>query len=241
MYHEKSESLDRYFKSIQDLNPLKKEDELDLARKHKQGCKEALDKLIKHNLKIVVTIANKNRGRGIKVDDLIQQGNLGLYEAALKFDPDQNVRFATFAGTRVLKSINSLIDNAGRIVRIPVNQEYQRYLDKKNGKEVINISPVRMDDYIGDDESGQTKESRIGCVNPDVDKSYEMDYIKKTITALLGKLKERDRNILKMYYGIDEEEEIPTKDIAKMTGLTQIRVCQIISSATKKLKKAATA
>jgi RNA polymerase primary sigma factor len=235
-FTQKSESLDRYFKSIQKLNPLKKEEELELARQYKNGCRAALDKLIEHNLKIVVTIANKNAGRGIPIDDLIQQGNLGLYEAALKFDPEQDVRFATFAGTRVLKSINTLIDNAGRIVRIPVNQEYQRYLDKKNGKEVNNISSIRMDDYIGDDEGSKTRESKIGAVAPDVDASYETDYVNRTVAALLHNLKERDRNILKMYYGIDQEEELPTKEIAEITGLTQIRVCQIISAATKKLQ-----
>lgn len=238
MYYEKSQSLDKYFKSIQKLNPLEKEEELELARKHKQGCSKSLEKLISHNLKIVVTIANKNRGRGINVDDLIQQGNLGLFEAALKFDPDQNVRFATFAGTRVLKSINNLIDNAGRIVRIPVNQEYQRYLDKKSGKEVENITTVRMDDYLGDDEDSDTKASRIGIVRPEVDVIHDVDYVKTRVTTLLSSLKKRDRDILKLYYGIDQEEELPTKEIAEITGLTQIRVCQIISSATKRLKEA---
>lgn len=235
-FTQKSESLDRYFKSIQKLNPLKKEEELELARQYKNGCRESLDTLIKHNLKIVVTIANKNVGRGIPVDDLIQQGNLGLYEAALKFDSDQNVRFATFACTRILKSINALIDNSGRIVRIPVNQEYQRYIDKKNGKDVINIGTVRMDDYIGDDEGSKTRESKIGAVAPDVYVSHEMDYVTRTVDILLKNLKERDRDILKMYYGIDRVEEVPTKEIAKITGLTQIRVCQIISAATKVLK-----
>ena len=79
MYYQKSESLDRYFKSIKNLDPLTKEEERDLARKAQAGSKAALNKLVQHNLKIVVTIANKNRGRGIDVDDLIQQGNIGLY------------------------------------------------------------------------------------------------------------------------------------------------------------------
>lgn len=237
MKFEKTDCLDRYFKSIKNLNPLTKEEELELAVKAQSGDTHSIEKLVKHNLKIVITIANKNRGRGIGVDDLIQQGNLGLYEAALRFDPTHNVRFATFAGTRVLKSINKLIDDSGRIVRIPVNQEYQRYLDKKNGKDVENISSVKLDDFVGDEEKGQTKGDVIASTRPEVEETIDYDHYRVKVTSLLNVLKERDREIIKMFFGIDQDEPIPTKDIAKEMGLTQIRVCQIISSSKKRLKE----
>ena len=238
MRRENSESLTRYFKSIMDLNPLTKEVELELARKAIKGDTKSRDKLIKHNLKIVITIANKNIGRGILIDDLIQQGNIGLYEASLRFDPDQNVRFASFAGKRILKSINQLIDTCGRIVRIPVNQEYDRYLAKKAGKEVTNITPVKIDDFVRRDENdGETKAGRILNVEPDVYVNFEQREFKDKIDKLLNTLSDRDRDIVKLYFGIDADEEVPTKDIAKEVGLTQIRVCQIIAASKKHLKK----
>ena len=230
-----SDSLDIYFKTINNLNPLKKEEELELADLAQQGDAAAINKLIKHNLKIVVTIANKNVGRGILVDDLIQQGNLGLYEAALRYNSTHNVRFSTFAGTRILKSINQLIDSCGRIVRIPVNQEYQRYLNIKNGKDVENISPVKIDDFIGDD-SDETKASRLLAVTADVDKHYENKHSVDQANVLLGNLESRDRRIVQLYYGIGVEKELPTKEIAEELGLTQIRICQILNSAKKKMR-----
>ena len=142
MRYEKSNSIDKYFKSIRHLNPLTKEEESELATEIQKGCKKSLNKLIEHNLKIVVTIANKNMGRGIQVDDLIQQGNIGLLEAGLRFKPNSGIRFASFASTRILKLMNHLIDQCGRVVRIPVNQEYERYLSLKRGEEVENIKPV---------------------------------------------------------------------------------------------------
>lgn len=237
MNYEKSESLGRYFKSIQNLNPLTKEEELELAKRIQAGDQKALNRLVEHNLKIVITIANNNVGRGIPVDDLIQQGNMGLLEAAVRFNPEENVRFASFAGTRILKSMNNLIDNCGRIVRIPVNQEYERYLALKKGEEVQNLTPVKLDDFINDDEEGATKGSRILSVRPDVEREFEFEHFKIKVNHLLNKLKERDREVLKLYYGIDCEEELETKEIATRFGLTQIRVCQIINSAKRKLQK----
>ena len=225
----KSESLERYFKSIKDLNPLLKEEELALAVKAQKGDRRALNKLIEHNLKIVVTIANKNVGRGIEVDDLIQQGNLGLHDAALRFDPKANVRFATFAGTRVLKSMNQLIDTCGRIVRIPVNQEYKRYLAIKNGDDVENLNAVKIDDMVADDSDRTKADTGILSVGPSVEETFNHEHFKVTTTSLLNTLKPRDRDIMKLYFGIDQEEAMPTKEIADEVGLTQIRVCQIIN------------
>jgi len=237
-YKKKSESLERYFKSIQNLNPLAKSEEIELAKKAKAGDTRAMNKLVEHNLKIVVTIANKNVGRGIDVDDLIQQGNLGLYEAAQRFDPEADVRFSTFAGTRVLKMMNQLIDTCGRIVRIPVNQEYKRYLALKKGEEVENLNAVKIDDFVQDDSGRSKADSGIISVGPSIEEEHNIEDFKVRTTTLLSGLKERDRRIVKLYFGIDCPESLPTKDIADVVDLTQIRVCQIINSAKKKLQLA---
>jgi RNA polymerase primary sigma factor len=233
--YEKSESLGRYFKSIQSLNPLEKSEELDLARKSKSGDVRSRNKLIEHNLKIVVTIANKNIGRGIPIDDLIQQGNLGLYEAALRFDPDNNVRFTSYAGTWVLKYMNQLIDQCGRIVRIPVNQEIERFEAIKRGDDVENLAPVSIDETVSDDND-TSKSDVMFSVNPDVYDKFEEDYTKKTVNGLLESLHSRDRKVLEMYYGVNLEEGMKAKDIAKELGITQIRVYQILNTVKKDLK-----
>jgi RNA polymerase primary sigma factor len=236
-YYQKSESLDRYFKSIRQLNPLTKKEEISLAVKAQDGDRSAINKLVEHNLKIVVTIANKNIGRGIHVDDLIQQGNLGLYEAALRYDPSVNVRFASFAGTRILKSMNALIDTCGRVVRIPVNQEYQRYLAIKRGEEVSNLSSVKLDDIIkGDDNDSTIADTGILAVESNIDKKHTEDHVKSEVSSLLSCLKDRDSRIIKLFFGIDQDESMNTKEIAEEVGLTQIRVCQIIRSAKDKMK-----
>ena len=234
-----TDSLKNYFKDINKYEPLTLEEEQELAKRIKNGDSKALEKLIKHNLKIVIVIANKNRGRGIDVEDLIQQGNLGLYEAAIRYDGSKNVKFASFASTRILKMINQLIDQSGRIVRIPVNQEYERYLAIKRGEEVENISAVRIDEFAETKNSKRKEDvgSFILKTEADIDNKIEEEDVHYIVKKLLSSLKERDRKIIELYYGISSEKEVSTKDIAKQFGLTQVRVCQIINSAKLKFKK----
>jgi len=235
-YKQKSESLERYFKSIQDLNPLAKSEEIELAKKAKTGDVRAMNKLVAHNLKIVITIANKNVGRGIDVDDLIQQGNIGLIEAVDRFDPEAGVRLATYAGSRVLKMMNQLIDTCGRVVRIPVNQEYKRYLALKKGEEVENLNAVKIDDFVQDENGKSKADSGLLSVGASIEEDHDIEDLTVRTTTLLSGLTERDRGIIKLYFGIDCLEAMPTKDIAEDVGLTQIRVCQIINSAKKQLQ-----
>jgi RNA polymerase primary sigma factor len=234
MYN-KSESLERYFKSIKDLNPLEKNQELELAKEAKAGNARSFNKLIEHNLKIVVTIANKNAGRGIQVDDLIQQGNLGLYEAAKRFNPENGVRFTSYAGTWILKYMNKLIDSCGRIVRIPVNQEIERFEAIKRGDEVANMRPVFIDDQVSEDND-TSKSDIIFSVSPEVEENIQTDHNKKTVTGLLNTLKNRDRRVMEMFYGVNLAGGMKAKDIADEMGITQIRVYQILNTVKKDLK-----
>ncbi len=218
MKHQNSESSKRYFKAISNLNPLNKEEEQELAHKIKGGCRKSLNRLVEHNLKIVVTIANKNANRGILVDDLIQQGNIGLYEAALRYDPDSGTKFATFAITRVLKMMNHLIDECGRPVRIPVNQEYQRYLALKRGEEVENIRPVYIDSFLGEDEKETYGSRMLADVSPG-QTVEDISDIEERVKKMLSLLNDKELSVIKQSYGIGCEETT-NKDIAEKMGVT---------------------
>lgn len=228
----KSESLDRYFKSIKNLNPLSTEEERDLAIQIKSGSRDAINKLVEHNLKIVVTMANKNIGRGILVDDLIQQGNIGLYEAALRFDPDAGVRFTSFARTRVMKLMNELIDSCGRIVRIPVNQEYDRYLAKKRGEDVENLTPVRLDEMISDDIQ-ERRSDRIQFEEP---AEEDREFI-EGLNSAMSLLTEREREVITLFFGLETGERVTQIEIGQILGVTNVTVGNIKKRALDKLRK----
>ena len=229
MRYEKSNSIDKYFKSIRHLNPLTKEEESELATEIQKGCKKSLNKLIEHNLKIVVTIANKNMGRGIQVDDLIQQGNIGLLEAGVRFKPNSGIRFASFASTRILKLMNHLIDQCGRVVRIPVNQEYERYLSLKRGEEVENIKPVLLDDFIKGDQN-KTMEDIIFL---DIESDSGEDINVETYMSILN---DREREVINRTYGLTDKR-MTQKEIAEILGVSNVTISNIKKRAINKMKK----
>ena len=133
MSFETSDNLPKYFNTINKLNPLSLEEERALAVRIKSGDLLAMHTLVKHNLKIVVTIANRHIGQGVAIDDLIQEGNIGLYEAAQRFDPQGEVRFVSYASLWIRKRVNEAVVAHGRIVRLPHNQEYDLYKAKQAG------------------------------------------------------------------------------------------------------------
>lgn len=236
MSFETSENLPKYFKTIQKLNPLTVEEEKVLAQKIQEGDRAALDKLVKHNLKIVVTIANRHIGQGVPIDDLIQEGNIGLFEAAQRFDPKSDARFITYASLWVRKRINEAVVAQGRIVRLPHNQEYDIYKAKMAGEEVQNLSTVEIDAPIGEDGDTTIGDILLN-VKSEFEFEIEMDDVKYRAKRVLSVLKERDRQVIKAYFGIDGDYEMSPDVIAERFDLTNVRVCQIVKSALTKMKE----
>jgi RNA polymerase primary sigma factor len=229
-------SLKSYFKSIQEYQPLSREEELELAIAIQSGCRESVNRLVNHNLKIVVKIAYKNLNRGIDLEDLIQSGNIGLHEAALRFNPaDIRGRFIGFAQTRILKNINQLIDQCGRTVRIPVNQEYQRYLDLKEGKEVENIRPVYLDAFLGEDNKN-TVGSRIVQGLEDSSTALEQAEEQEAIQRYLSILTPQEREVISYFFGL-EEDPITQKEIAEMMGTSGATISYLKNGALEKIRK----
>ena len=234
---ETAEGLPKYFKTIKNLNPLSKEEEQALAVRIQAGDKDAVQTLVKHNLKLVVSIANKFIGQGVPIDDLIQEGNLGLITAAERFTAEKDTKFSTYAQLWIRKHCNEAIATVGKIVRLPMNQEYDIYKKKKRGEEVPNFRPVQLDAKISED-SESTIGDRYAFVGAEADVAHEKEYVDVTIADRFSRLKkERDREIIRLTFGINCEEALSSSEIAQAFGLTQVRVCQIVKSSLEVMSK----
>jgi RNA polymerase primary sigma factor len=233
---ESTEGLPKYFKTIKGLSPLSKEEEHALAARIQTGDRRAVDELVRHNLKLVVKIANRFIGQGVPIDDLIQEGNLGLIAAAERFTADRDTRFSTYASLWIRKHCNEAVATVGKIVRIPMNQEYDVYKKKKAGLETPNFRPVQLDAPISEDSETTVGERYANC-QPDIYHVINDEFVDHELKRRLARLKDRDHAIMKMLYGIGYEEPRSSAEVAEEFGLTQIRVCQIAKSALEVMSK----
>lgn len=236
MPFETSDNLPKYFKQIQHLKPLSVEREHELVDMIAAGDRSASHELVEHNLKIVVTIANRHIGQGLSIDDLIQEGNIGLYEAAFSFKKNGDARFITYAQLWVRKRINEAVAQKGRIVRLPHNIEYDRFKMKRAGQEVENIRPVRLDDPISDESEASIGDLILSCA-PEIEKHHNIHFNRAKVELVLALLKPRDRKIIECYFGIDRDCRMQSGDIAELFNLTNVRVCQIVKSSIQKMKE----
>ena len=230
-----SDSVIRYFKSIGNLKTLTIAEETKLGNEIKAGSTQALHTLVAHNLKLVIKIAKKHQGQGVPLDDLIQEGNIGLFEAAQRFEPSGETRFSTYAQLWIRKRLNEEVAKNGRMVRLPHNQEYQRYKDKVSGKAVQNLKTVELDKPLGDEEKGTVADLIIGA-DPQVEIAAQLDELSTRARAMLKKLDTRERQIVQFYFGIGQEISWPTERIAEEIGLTPTRVSQLLQSALNTLR-----
>lgn len=230
---ETADGLPQYFKSIESVaKPLSKAEELVLADRIQAGDEEALDALVTANLKFVVTLANKFIGMGLSIDDLIQEGNAGLIEAARKFTSDKDVKFITYAQFWIRKRLNLSLCDYGRIVRLPVNQEYDIYKRKMKGEE-INLSNVQIDKPIGEDG-----DNTIGDImlRTDFDDPFENEETNRVLTRLLSKLRPTELEIVQLFYGL-VGDGLSTKEIAEQVGKTPAEVNRALKVARAQMRK----
>lgn len=233
---ETSETLPKYFKDLGKTDLLTAEEEKAFGELSKAGDRRATDELVNRNLKLVVTLANRHIGQGVPIDDLIQEGNLGLQEAAVRFDPANGARFASYASLWIRKYLNEAVVEYGRIVKLPHNQEYDLYKAKVAGEETPDLTTVKLDAPVG--EEGDTTIGDLLCIGQNsVEADIEMDDIKFKVKRVLSALKDRDKEIVKAYFGIDRDCALPTDIIAERYGMTNVRVCQIVRGSLDKMKE----
>ena len=253
------DSISKYFKDVRKSVILTPQEEVELAKRIKDGDQSAVDKLVKANLKFVVSIAKEYQGQGLPLSDLISEGNYGLIKAATRFDHKKGFRFISYAVWWVKQSIiQSLNDNA-RIVRLPANIINKiSYLKKEIAKfELENErEPVFGEIFNKDNEAmvlvsypkctslneiineeGDELIELVGAEEEDNDKLVVDDKIKKELNKTLSVLDERERVIIECYFGINTDFEPMTLEaIGERYNLTKERIRQIKEKAIRKLR-----
>ena len=259
-----SASLEKYLQEIGREKLLSVEEEVELARRIKEGDKAALEQLVRANLRFVVSVAKQYQNQGLELLDLINEGNLGLVSAAEKFDETRGFKFITYAVWWIRQSILKAIAEQSRIVRLPVNQigqvnkigkalhsfeqEHER---RPNIEEIANATNIpeekvaealkhnakhiSMDAPIAGGEDTNLLDVLTNNDAPLADSQLVLESLKAEIATALKVLNEREQNILKANFGIDEPEAT-LDEIGQRYGLTRERVRQIKEKALRKLR-----
>ncbi len=263
-----SQSLEKYLQEIGKVELISPEEEAKLAILIKQGDQKALDKLTKANLRFVVSVAKQYQNQGLTLPDLINEGNLGLIKAAQRFDETRGFKFISYAVWWIRQSILQALAEQSRIVRLPLNkvgltnriskaysqleQEFEReptaeelatLLEMETEEVAATISAasrhVSMDQPLSDGEDGSLMDL---LANPNAD-STDMDIAFKAslqteIERSLSTLTERQKDVIRYFFGIGVDHPLSLEDIGEHFNLTRERVRQIKDKAITKLKTA---
>jgi RNA polymerase primary sigma factor len=263
-------SLDQYLKEISAYPLLSREEEVALAQKIREGHEEALDKLVRSNLRFVVSVAKKYQNQGVALGDLINEGNLGLIRAAHKFDETKGIKFISYAVWWIRQAILQALAEQSRIVRVPLNRASELHRIGKRSANLLQelgreptVEEIAGDLDLSHDEVQRTlaisqshlsldapltpgEDNRLLDYLPDQfsagpdDETYERA-LTHTIDEALGSLKEREARVLRLYYGLESAEPMTLEEIGAMLGITRERVRQIKEKALLRLRHASRA
>lgn len=228
MKFESSTELSRYFKEIEGTaSPLTKEEEARLIPLAKGGDAAAINRVINSCAKMVVKTANKYMGQGVEVIDLVQEGNMGTIEALRRFEPGK-AKFSSYAQLWISKYINDSVATVGRLVRLPMNKEFEIFKLKKAGEEVEVQTKTSLDKKVSEDNN-TTLGDLYHFTQPEVNSKHDQDYVREIVDSFLAKIeKDRDREILKAYYGIDRDCELRGKSLSSEFGISSAGIKKIL-------------
>ena len=258
--------LETYLSEINETPLLSADEEKQLALRIEDGDSEARDHMVRANLRLVVNIARSYTGKGLGLQDLIAEGNLGLMRAVEGFDPSMNTRFSTYASYWIKQSIKRAVINTGKTIRIPAymnellikwrrataklqdelgrtptQEEIAASLKLPKKKLAIIRKAIRIYNatpQTDDEDSGRSIDETLmddNALTPETNIVREDDL--QQVMALLGKMDKREAAVLRMRFGLDEEEPKTLKEIGERLGLTRERVRQIESEALEKLSE----
>ncbi len=258
--------LQLYFRDLQEYEPLSREEEAELLQRAKQGDREAIEKLIKHNLRFVVRIAKQYDGLGVPLPDLIDEGNLGLMRAIERFDPSKGVRFLTYAIWWIRQAILRAIQQQSRNVPIPrekrdLRKNIEEFLRERlhdTGEEptveeiarALNIpreevqkardlvfSEISLDTEVIPGEDRLRLEDILETTRPTPREVWQREETIRKVHEILDQhLDPREARILKMYFGIGYPRSHSLEEIGKQLNISRERVRQIKDRALRKLQ-----
>jgi RNA polymerase primary sigma factor len=263
---EEQSALDQYLRDVSRHELITPDREKELGALAQKGDEEAIQELARANLRFVISVAKKYQNRGVSLTDLIQEGNVGLVTAARKFDPEQGVKFISYAVWWIRQAILASLANHGRAVRVPLNRasdlarifrEKER-LKQEKGREptseelaeatdltpelveslqTLNAAEIRLDAPIGDSEDSQLVERFITEEAAEPEIEVESRLLTEAITEALSTLEARDAKVLRLYFGLEGEREHTLEEIGNMLGVTRERIRQLRDRALRRLRE----
>lgn len=241
--HLANKNVQQYLKEIEKELKLTHEEEVELAKRIKQGDKYALNKLVKAHLRFVVSVCKQYIDKGLSIGDLIYEGNLGLIKAAKRFDPTKGFNFFSYAIWWCRQSIMQAIADYSRMVRLPMNK---CVLINKENKKKFELLSNKVEEYTkAIEDKFVSLDAPIGESSNLYDKiMYEeftekaliKESLKMDISKLLNNLTDRERVIIVKYFGLDGNPPLTLEEIGKIQNLTRERVRQIKEEVCKKLR-----
>ena len=269
-YRDHEDSLSSYLQQISRTGRLTREEEVVLGRRIQKGDHGALQKMVESNLRFVVKVANKYKGCGIFLLDLINEGNIGLMQAAEKFDPERGVRFITYAVWWIEQGIRQAMAGQCGIVRLPLNRARILYqITKKSNQltqqmssevtpgdlathlelpveeieDILRVSRQRfsLDSPLTDGTTTSYMDMIESPNGADFDANLLRDALRGEVTALLAKLSDKERHIIAMRFGLNGGEPMTLEEVGKKLSLSRERIRQIESRAKTRLLRWATA
>ena len=256
--------LKLYLKDIKDIPLLTAQEEVSLARRVRRGDAEARRRMIQSNLRLVISIAKRYSHLGLPISDLIEEGNMGLMRAVIKFNPGKGFRFSTYAAWWIKQYVLRSIANQGKTIRIPVYMvdlisRYRKMTERLSQKlgrkpttsevarsmrisvkkiqeiEGILVTPASLDAPLGEDGTSQFMDL-VESTQAASAKDELAEFLKKEqVEDLLSRLSDREREVLSFRYGLRDGLIYTLGETAKHLGVTRERIRQIQSSAEKRL------
>ena len=263
-------SLDQYLKEISRYPLIDKAEEARLAKRIKRGEEEALDKLVRSNLRFVVSVAKKYQNQGVPLSDLINEGNLGLIRAAHKFDETKGIKFISYAVWWIRQAILQALAEQSRIVRVPLNRAGALHRIGRRSSALLHelgreptVEEIADDLDISQQEVERTlaisqshlsldapimpgEDHRLLDYLPDQyapapeDETYD-HALKDSVESALSSLKEREAKILRLYFGLDDQQPMTLEEIGTLMSITRERVRQIKQKGLIRLRHASRA